>query len=75
MSYRAGYRVKFKQKKDQFKDYSKEERAKACNNVICPRCKYQNHYKWIRLYGKCNLCGLVLSKDRFKKDMRRLLNG
>ena len=37
-------KIRYKnRKKDQFKDASKEERAKALGNVICPRCKYQNH--------------------------------
>lgn len=31
-------------KRNMFKDTSKEERAKCLNNVICPKCGYQNHY-------------------------------
>ena len=30
-------------KRDEFLNSTKEERAKALDNVICPRCKYQNH--------------------------------
>ena len=31
-----------------YKDTSKEERAKQLNNVICPRCKYQNHLFYVK---------------------------
>ena len=57
-----------------YKDTSKEERAKELNNVICPHCKYQNHKKWIEIYGKCHLCGRVLGKRIFIKDMLKRCN-
>lgn len=62
-------------RKDLFKNYTKEERAKELNNIICPRCKYQNHKEQVAKYGKCNLCGVVLDKNYFTKTMlRRLKN-
>lgn len=54
-------------------DTKRKERAKALNNVICPRCKYQNHYIYAKKYGKCNLCGATIDKDYFKKMMLRKL--
>lgn len=61
--------------KGKYKNTSKEERAKELNNIICPRCKYQNHKYYIERYGKCNLCGSILNKEYFKKSMlRRLKN-
>lgn len=69
------YRVKYHQKKNQYKDMTKEERAKELHNVVCHRCKYQNHAKWIRMYGTCHLCGATLDKRYFIKTlMRRLEN-
>lgn len=63
---------KAKKRRGIFKDTTKEERAKRLGNIICPKCGYQNHYKWIKLYGKCNLCGICLDKDYFKKKMIRM---
>lgn len=61
--------------RNRFKDMSKEERAKELNNIVCHRCKYQNHAKWIRMYGTCHLCGATLDKRYFIKTlMRRLEN-
>lgn len=62
------FKVNYKnKKKGLYKDTSKEERAKELGNIICPKCKYQNHRKWIKKYGKCNLCGATLDKNYFKK--------
>lgn len=61
-------------KRDEFLNSTKEERAKALDNVICPRCKYQNHRALIKKYGKCNLCGTTLDKDYFKKTLLNKLN-
>ena len=70
------YKVKYHQKKDRFKNYTKEERAKELNNVICPKCKYHNKMVYVKKYGKCNLCGATLDRDYFKKMLfRRLNNG
>ena len=57
-----------------YKDTSKEDRARECNNVMCPKCKYQNHYVYIRKFGTCHLCGNTLSHDYFKKRLRTKLN-
>lgn len=63
-------------KRDLYKDTSKEERAKELNNVICPRCKYQNCIFYVRKYGTCHLCGVTLDNNYFKKMIyRRLKNG
>ncbi len=67
---------KLRKKRGYYKNTTKEERARSLNNIICPKCKYQNHKKWIQLSGKCHLCGVILDKDYFKKTMlRRLKNG
>lgn len=66
-------------KRDRFKNTSKEERAKKLNNVICPKCGYQNHYFFAKKYGTCNLCKTTIDSDYFKKmtlrTIRRLNNG
>lgn len=68
------YRVDYKNKKrGLYKDTSKEERAKKLDNIICPKCKYQNHRVFIKKYGKCNLCGTTLDSDYFKKTMLKKL--
>lgn len=64
---------KYKNNRNKYKDISKEERAKILNNVICPKCKYQNHISFIKKYGTCNLCGTTLDKNYFKKMMLRKL--
>ena len=66
------FRIKYHQKKGRFKDTSKEERAKACDNIICPRCGYQNHYYYAKKYGTCNLCKTTIDADYFKKKMLRM---
>lgn len=69
------YRVEYHQKKNRYKNLTKEERAKDLNNIICPFCKYQNHYIWIKKFGRCNLCKCTLDKGYFKKEiLRRLKN-
>lgn len=66
---------KLRKRRGCYKNTTKEERAKCLNNIICPHCKYQNHKKWIMIYGKCHLCGAILDKDYFKKTLlRRLKN-
>lgn len=65
---------KWRKIRGKYKNTTKEERAKELNNIICPRCKYQNHKKWIMLYGKCHLCGVILDKDYFKRQLLRRLN-
>lgn len=63
-------------KRNLYKDTSKEERAKELNNIICPKCKYQNHLFYVKKYGKCHLCGVTLDNNYFKKMIfRRLKNG
>lgn len=54
-------------KRDMFKNTSKEERAKCLNNVICPKCGYQNHYFYAKKYGTCNLCKTTIDSNYFKK--------
>lgn len=63
---------KVKKRRGCFKNTTKEERAKSLGNIICSKCGYQNHYKWIRMYGTCNLCGITLDKDYFKKKLIRM---
>ena len=58
-----------------FKDITKEERAKACDNIICPKCKYNNYKRYIEKFGTCHLCGTTLDKDFFKKRLKRKLGG
>lgn len=58
-----------------YKNTTKEERAKQCNNIICPRCNYHNHEVHIKKYGKCNLCGAILSKDYFIKTFMKRFGG
>lgn len=69
------YRVEYHQRRGKYKNKSREERARDLNNIICPRCKYQNHKKWVEIYGRCNLCGATLSKKYFKKELMRYING
>lgn len=39
-------------------------------NIICEKCKYQNHKRFIAVFGTCKLCGKVLDgKAKFKYDM------
>ena len=64
---------KLRKRKNKYKDTSKEERAKNLNNIICPRCKYQNHAVFIKKYGKCNLCGAILDKNYFIKTFSKVL--
>lgn len=70
----SGSKVFKNKKRGLFKNTTKEERAKALDNVICPRCKYQNHKLFVQKYGKCNLCGTTLDKDYFKKMLLKKLN-
>ena len=60
------YITNFNRKRDLYKDTSKEERAKELNNIICPRCKYQNHLFYVKKYGTCHLCGVTLDNNYFK---------
>lgn len=60
-------------KRGLYKEMSKEERAKRLDNIICPRCKYQNHKIFIQKYGKCNLCGTTLDSNYFRKIMLKKL--
>ena len=65
-----------KKKRGCFKYTTKEERAEHLNNVICPKCGYQNHIKYVRIYGTCNLCKTTLDKRYFiKKLMGMCKNG
>ena len=45
---------KWRKVRGKYKNTTKEERAKELNNIICPRCKYQNHKKWIMIILKNN---------------------
>lgn len=65
---------KAKKRRGSFKHTTKEERAKILNNVICPKCGYQNHIKFVRMFGTCNLCKTTLDKDYFKKKLIRMCN-
>ena len=67
------YRAEYYQKKDRFKNKSKEQRAKELDNIICPKCKYQNKKVFIQKYGKCHLCGTTLDNNYFKKIMQKKL--
>ena len=60
---------KHKRNKGKYKHMSKEERAEHLNNVICPKCGYQNHMKYVRMYGTCNLCKTILDKKYFIKKL------
>ena len=66
-------------KRDKYINTSKEERAKNLNNIICPKCGYQNHYFFAKKYGTCNLCKTTIDSDYFKKmtlrTLRRLNDG
>ena len=43
-------------------------------NIICDRCGYQNHKKYVDKYGTCNLCGKVLNeKAKFNYEMVKRL--
>lgn len=64
---------KYKRNRDRYKEYTKEERARHLDNIICPKCGYQNHYKMVKKYGTCNLCKTTLDKDYFKKMLLRRL--
>lgn len=64
---------RYKRNRDRFKDTSKEERAKNLNNIICPKCGYQNYFIYVKKYGTCNLCKTTLDKDYFKKKLLRRL--
>lgn len=66
-------KTEFHQPKDRYKDTSKEERAEKLDNVICPKCKYQNHKVFVIKYGKCNLCGSTLDSKYFKKTLLKKL--
>lgn len=70
-----GIRDKYKKygNRGSFKNTTKEERANALDNVICPKCKYQNHKVFIEKYGKCHLCGATLDRNYFKKMLLREL--
>lgn len=71
---RTKYIVNYHSKKRGLhKDVSKEERAKELNNVICPKCKYQNHKEYIIKYGKCHLCNNTLDANYFKRTLLKKL--
>ena len=53
---------------------TKEERAEALGNVICPKCKYQNKKGWVKRSGKCHLCGTTLSREYFKNKLLKEIN-
>lgn len=61
----------YHQPKDRYKDITKKERADACKNIICNRCKYQNYSLYVEKYGTCHLCGATLDIDYFKKKIKR----
>lgn len=65
---------KYRRNRGLYKNTTKEQRAKALNQVICKRCKYHNEIKYVKKYGKCNLCGATLDVDYFKKTLIVLLN-
>lgn len=65
---------KHKKRRGCYRYTSKEERAKELNNIICPKCKYQNHEKFVRMYGTCHLCGATLDKRYFIKKLLRMCN-
>lgn len=45
------------------------------NNVICDRCGYHNHKRFVDDYGTCHLCGKVLDeKVKFKREMHQRLH-
>ena len=68
------HRLNFKnRKRDLYKNTTKEQRAKELGNIICFRCKYQNHRAFIIKYGKCHLCGAVLDKEYFKRSFQKKL--
>lgn len=64
-----------KASRGKFKDTTKEERAKALKNIICPHCGYQNHEVFIKKYGRCNLCKTILDKDYFKRTFIKRIGG
>lgn len=60
---------KIRKRRNKYKGTSKEERANSLHNIICPRCKYQNHEIFVKKYGKCHLCGAILDKKYFIRTM------
>lgn len=52
----------------------KEERAERLGNIICKRCGYQNFIPYVKKSGKCHLCGSVLDKAYFIKEMLKRCN-
>ena len=46
------------------------KKLKPLTNVICPKCKYQNHEENVKRYGTCKLCKTVLDeKAKFEYEM------
>ena len=59
---------------DEYKYYKKKKKKVWEENIICDRCGYQNHKKYIDIYGTCNLCGKVLNqKAKLKYEMFKKL--
>ncbi len=56
-------------KRNHYKNLTREERACNLGNIICPKCGYQNKKYYIKKYGKCNLCGITLDIDYFKREI------
>ena len=54
------------------KNTSKEERAKALDNVICVKCGYQNAKYYAEKFGTCHLCGATIDSNYFNNKLLRM---
>lgn len=69
----GNYDTKIIKRKGLYKNYTKEERAKILNNIICTKCGYQNSKYYAKKYGKCKLCGSTIDKDFFRRELEKRL--
>ena len=67
------YDNKIIKRKGLYKNTTKEERAKALDNIICHKCGYQNARYYAKKYGKCKLCGSTIDKDFFIRELEKRL--
>lgn len=58
---------------DDYKYYKKRKKVWE-ENVICDRCGYQNHKRFVDKYGTYHLCGNVLDKKaKYEYEMVKRL--
>jgi ribosomal protein L37AE/L43A len=59
-------------KSDEHKNYKKKKVWEP--NIICDKCGYQNHKRFVDIYGTCHLCGNVLNKKaKYEYEMVKRL--